>query len=123
MKIAIPVMNSDGLKSVISEHFGHAEYFAFVDVENKEIKNIEIEANPFEEHDPGQIPSYVNDKGANVLIARGMGGRAKTFFAQFGIDTVTGASGVLGEIITAYVNGNLGSVDYEPTDKHLHHNN
>lgn len=122
MKIAVPVMSADGLNSIISEHFGHAPYFAFVEIDEKKIVNIEFEVNPFEDHAPGQIPSYINDKGGNVLIARGMGGRAKTFFEQFGIETVTGASGELGKIVNAYIENRISSVDYEPADKHLFHN-
>ena len=121
MKIAVPVMNDDGLKSIISEHFGHAPFFAFVEVEDGKIKDVELERNPFEEHTPGQITQYLHEKGTNVLIARGMGGRAKDFFAQLGVKTITGAAGEIDEIINTFIKGSLNSSDYEPEDKHLYH--
>ena len=94
MRIAIPIIDNKGLESIISEHFGHAPYFAFVVTENREIVSHEIEANPFEDHQPGQIPEYVKSRGANVIITRGMGGRAKQFFDSLGVQAFTGADGI-----------------------------
>jgi predicted Fe-Mo cluster-binding NifX family protein len=121
MRIAIPIIDNKGLESIISEHFGHAPYFAFVVTENREIVSHEIEANPFEDHQPGQIPEYVKSRGANVIITRGMGGRAKQFFDSLGVQAFTGADGIVREIVEAYLKDSLQSKDYEPLDRGQHH--
>jgi len=38
MRIAIPCINDDGLNSEISMHFGRSPYYAFIDIEDNEIK-------------------------------------------------------------------------------------
>ncbi|PNS35947.1 NifB/NifX family molybdenum-iron cluster-binding protein [Mesotoga sp. B105.6.4] len=122
MKIAIPIVDNNGIKSKISEHFGHSPFFAFVTVENNEIVSHEIEANPFEQHEPGEIPGYVKSKGANVIITRGMGGRARQFFETLGVHAITGASGTVEALVRTYIEGELSSVEYEPEDHGKFHN-
>ena len=86
MKIAIPL--ADG---ILSMHFGHCERFALIDVdqtEKKILKREDIEAPP---HEPGLLPPWLAERGANVIIAGGMGQRAQNLFAQQGIQVVVGA--------------------------------
>ncbi|MBA7483225.1 hypothetical protein ES707_18736 [subsurface metagenome] len=77
MRYAIPV--SDG---VISQHFGHCEQFALIDVdeEKKTIVNKEIVPSPG--HQPGLLPVWLAEQGASVIIASGMGSRAQSLFQQ-----------------------------------------
>lgn len=85
MKYAVPV--SGGM---MSPHFGHCEQFAFfeVDEQEKEITGKELIASP--EHQPGLLPVWLADKGADVVIAGGMGPRAVDLLQQRGIDVVLG---------------------------------
>ncbi len=86
MRIAIPLANG-----MLSAHFGHCERFALIDVDpdKKTILNRgEAEAPP---HEPGLLPAWLAEKGANVVIAGGMGGRAQGLFAEQGIEVVVGA--------------------------------
>lgn len=121
MKIAIPIAADNGLESNISEHFGHAPFFAFVVAEQDKIISCEIEANPFEAHQPGDIPDYIKSRGANVIIARGMGSRARQYFQSLEIEPFTGASGTVKEIVQSYLAGQLENKDYEPQDRDHHH--
>lgn len=121
MKIAIPVLENEGKDSIISEHFGHAPYFAFIEIENNEIKSIEIEANPYEEHGPGVIPKYVKSKGAEIIIVRGIGGRALGFFNELGIKVIRGAQGSIENIIKDYISGKLVDSEYTVKEKYHHH--
>ena len=77
MRYAIPV--SDG---VISQHFGHCEQFALIDVdeEKKTIVNKKIVPSPG--HQPGLLPVWLAEQGASVIIASGMGSRAQSLFQQ-----------------------------------------
>ena len=107
MRIAIPCINDDGLDSKISMHFGRSPYYAFIDIDNDEIKNIEVKPVPSMEHDPGDLPNFVKENKGEIVIADGMGGRAVDFFNQLGIKVVTGAQGKVGEIIKEFLEDKL----------------
>jgi predicted Fe-Mo cluster-binding NifX family protein len=86
MKYAVPVSGG-----VMSPHFGHCEQFAFFDVDEqkKEITNREFIISP--EHQPGLLPVWLAQKGADVVIAGGMGPRAVDLLQQQSINVVLGA--------------------------------
>jgi len=70
-------------------HFGHCEYFALVNVENNEIKDIQEMTPP--EHQPGIYPRWVAGFGVTDVIAGGMGQKAITLFNQENINVFVGA--------------------------------
>ena len=103
MKIAIPVTNGR-----LSMHFGHCHQFALVDVDEagKQAVNTTFLAPPA--HQPGVLPQWLHEQGAEVIIAGGMGRRAQQLFAQNGIQVVVGAPDDTPEnIVAAYLNGKL----------------
>jgi predicted Fe-Mo cluster-binding NifX family protein len=86
MKIAIPL--ADGK---LAAHFGHCERFALLDVDPAEKKILgrqDIDAPP---HQPGLLPPWLAERGATVIIAGGMGQRARVLFEDRGIQVVVGA--------------------------------
>ncbi len=121
MKIAIPLIESRGENSMISEHFGHAPYFGFVDLKEDGSYSVEVIANPLESHGPGDIPNYLNKNGVNLLIARGVGGRAIDFFNRLGIKVIRGAYGTVKELIENYKEEKLQDTDYEVKEKFHEH--
>jgi len=84
MKFAIPLAEGK-----LTAHFGHCQEFALVEVEENEIKNKEILVPP--QHEPGVLPKWLHEMGANVIIAGGMGAMAVNLFNQNEIEVVTGA--------------------------------
>ena len=84
MKFAIPV--ADGR---LPAHFGHCQQFALIETENGEIKNSSMQTPP--PHEPGVLPQWLREQGANVIIAGGMGSRAQQLFGQNDIKVVVGA--------------------------------
>jgi predicted Fe-Mo cluster-binding NifX family protein len=103
MKYGIPVTNG-----VLDPHFGHCEAFAVIEVdpEQKAILHKQIIASPG--HQPGVLPGWLAEKGATVVIAGGMGGRALDLFAQQGIDVVMGAPPMDPELVVLeHLNGKL----------------
>ncbi|MCP4131432.1 MAG: ATPase [bacterium] len=103
MKIAIPT--SEGK---LCMHFGHCEQFAILDVnkETKEIIREEYITPP--PHEPGLLPRWLAEKGANCIIAGGMGSRAQNLFKENKIDVITGSSvNTPAEIVTAFLNDSL----------------
>lgn len=108
MKIAITAETSQGLDSQVAQHFGHAPYFILVDVEDGAVTTTRDIANPFAEaHEPGQIPDFIAQQKAEVMVSGGMGGRAIEFFRQAGIKTATGATGTVRESLENYLGGAL----------------
>ena len=108
MRIALSADDDNGLDSVISPHFGRCPYYVFVDLEEREVKAVAAEANPFfGQHQPGAVPGFINGKGVHVMLTGGMGRRAVMFFEQFGIEAVTGASGTVRHALEQYLGGQL----------------
>ncbi len=103
MRIAIPSADPNGLDGYIADHFGRAEYYTFIDLEDKEIKDVKVVKTPFVEHGPGDIPKFVQQNGGNLVIARGMGHRAIEFFQQLGIDVITGAQGKIKDVMDLFI--------------------
>lgn len=103
MKFAIPTANG-----LLCQHFGHCEIFTFVEVdeETKQITNIESIEPP--EHQPGIIPPWVANLGADIIIAGGMGARAIDLFESNGIKVIIGAEADEPEkLVKSYLNGTL----------------
>lgn len=84
IKFAIPVAGGK-----LTAHFGHCEQFALVDTEGGEIKGTTMQTPPH--HEPGVLPRWLHEQGANVIIAGGMGARAQQLFNENGIKVVIGA--------------------------------
>ena len=108
MRLAISAEDNNGLDSTVSHHFGRCPFFVLVDVEDKEIGEVQVIDNPYyAQHQPGMVPSFINDQGAEVMISGGMGRRAIAFFEQYGIQPATGASGTTRMTLENYLNGTL----------------
>ncbi|MBN1266468.1 MAG: NifB/NifX family molybdenum-iron cluster-binding protein, partial [Anaerolineales bacterium] len=96
MIIAVSSESDQGLESVVSAHFGRCPFFILADVEGEEIKSVRSLQNPFfGHHQPGQVPGFIHEQGANVMLTGGMGQRAIQFFQQYGIQAATGAHGTV----------------------------
>jgi len=105
MRIALPL--ADGR---LAMHFGHCERFALVDVDRPSKRVIKTEMVDAPEHQPGLLPRWLGEKGANVIIAGGMGSRAQTLFAEQGIQVVVGApADTLENLVKAYLDDTLQS--------------
>ncbi len=103
MRIAIPTEDDRGLESRVSGHFGRARYFVFVDVEDNEIKSVEVVEVPFKEHGPGDLPNFIKKHGGKVVLAYGMGGKAVGYFKESGVEVITGAHGKVRDVVEAFI--------------------
>lgn len=74
-KVAIPTQ--DG---ILCDHFGHCQQFYFAEIEGGKIVNEQFLTPP--EHQPGVYPAWINEQGADVVIAAGIGGKAKDLFVK-----------------------------------------
>ena len=105
MRIAIPLAEGK-----LAMHFEHCAQFALMDLDldTKTISNrTAIDAPP---HEPGLLPPWLAEKGANMIIAGGMGSRAQSLFAEQNIQVLVGAPAETPEkIVAAYMAGDLKS--------------
>lgn len=122
MRIAISSEENNGLDGQVAQHFGRCPYFILVDLEGREMKQINTVDNPFYlQHQPGQVPEFVRSQEANVMLAGGMGHRAISFFEQYGIKAVTGASGTIRTALEQYLGGELeGAAPCKDSAEHGH---
>lgn len=103
MKIALPVANGR-----LSLHFGHADEYALITIDPMSKKILKKEMKVAPPHEPGLLPKWLGEEGAQVIIAGGMGVRAQTLFAEQNIEVVIGvAGGTPEEVVTAYMDGTL----------------
>ena len=108
MRIAISADDSNGLDSVVSPHFGRCPYYVMVDLDGREVSQVSAVENPcYGQHQPGEVPGFIQSQGADVMLAGGMGRRAIGFFQQYGIQAVTGASGTVRQALEQYLGGTL----------------
>ncbi|MFW5829588.1 MAG: NifB/NifX family molybdenum-iron cluster-binding protein [Planctomycetota bacterium] len=80
--IAIPIANDR-----VSGHFGHADRFAFVTIDDDQQTTRFLTPPP---HAPGVLPRWLADNGAQVVIAGGMGPKAVQLLEQAGIHCLLG---------------------------------
>ncbi len=108
MRIAVSADSNDGLDSVVSPHFGRCPYYVLVDVEDRQVRQVQAVPNPYyAQHAPGVVPEFIHRQGAHVMLTGGMGGRAIAFFQEYGIEPVTGASGTVRRALEQYLHGAL----------------
>jgi predicted Fe-Mo cluster-binding NifX family protein len=103
MNIAIPLANGR-----LAQHFGHCEQFAIVavDAEQNTVRAVEFIDSP--PHQPGLLPGWLAEYGADVVIAGGMGGRALQLFDQQNIRVIIGAPAETPEVVAqAFLDGTL----------------
>jgi predicted Fe-Mo cluster-binding NifX family protein len=86
MRIAIPMAAGR-----LSQHFGHCERFALLDVDQAAKTILGTQELESPEHQPGLLPRWLAEKGATLIIAGGMGASAQKLFAENGIQVVIGA--------------------------------
>ena len=103
MKIAIPLANG-----LLAMHFGHCEQFALVDVDETKRQHLGMVLLTPPAHEPGLLPRWLHEQGAEVVIAGGMGQRAQQLFSEKGIRVVYGVRSDTPEtIVKAVLDGTV----------------
>ncbi len=120
-KIAVPVQGNN-----VSAHFGHAPQFRIFSVEDNNIIAEDNLENPG--HQPGLLPRLLNEAGADLVIASGMGQKAIAIFEKNNIEVVCGAAGEAKAAVNDYLNGELNASnnacshgDHDHHHNHEHH--
>lgn len=103
MKIAVPLAEGR-----LALHFGHCEAFALLDADPATGTVTGRQDLPAPPHQPGLLPPWLAERGAEMIIAGGMGQRAQDLFLAHGIRVLVGAPRETPEALAeSYLRGTL----------------
>jgi len=108
MKICITA-RGDNLGSYVDSRFGRCQNFLIVDTETMEFETVK---NPNMDISGGagiQSGQLMADKGVKAVITGNVGPNAFQTLSAAGVDVITGASGVIRDVVDKYKNGLLKS--------------
>lgn len=88
MKIIIPILENEGENSKVSEHFGHAPFFAVYETETKKLTIFE---NKLEHSNPDLTPvDQLMIHSPDMVCVIEIGQRAINLFKERGVNIKTG---------------------------------
>ncbi|MBU2063809.1 MAG: NifB/NifX family molybdenum-iron cluster-binding protein [Candidatus Omnitrophica bacterium] len=121
MKICIPIIENNGLKSKVNAHFGSAPYFLIYDTEKE---TFEIIDNSDSRHMHGMCHPLktLENKDIHAVVCGGMGARAVQKLNESGIRAYRASAGTVEEIISIDKEGKLEEIttDNACTDRSCH---
>ena len=120
-KLMIPIMESNGENSIISDHFGRAPYFAVIEISDNNFRIIDMVENVGEHFGGhGKAATLILEQKPDMLIVKGMGPRALQIFNDNGIGVLSTEASVVKEAIGSYLDNKLTSL-VEPCEDSRHH--
>lgn len=116
-KIAIPVDDKQGLRSEISDHFGRANYFALVSIDEKEIEDVELKENEFKEKKVRAglaVSHFIAGEKIDILVTKQIGEISFHVLRDHLVDVYKAEGQRVQEIVDSFVDDKLERLD-EPT--------
>lgn len=108
--LVIPVKKKRGLDSAVSDHFGRAPYFLFVNLKGKEIKGHYLLENPFKDRPvrAGLAASkLIAAQKSDILVTREIGEISLHTLRDNLIDVYQTRGGTVREVIDRFAGGEL----------------
>ena len=108
MKIAISSRGKT-LKDQVDPRFGRCNYFLFIEIDDKKIKNVEaIENNAKAQMGGAGITSaeIIGNRNVEAVITENLGPKAKEVFKQLEIKTYQ-AKGLVEDVVKSFIEGKL----------------
>jgi len=112
MRICIPVQTNEGLRALVSRHFGSAPYFLIYDSDKEAF---EVISNSDEHHSHGMCHPIrsLEDQDLDAVVCVGMGARAVQKLKQAGLMTYKAKAETAEETISEYREGDLEEITIE----------
>lgn len=107
MKICIPSMEDQGLKSAVSQHFGRAPFHYVVDTATREI---ELMAKPEGEHGACVPAHALMELGVETVLCVGIGRGAAMNFASSGIPVMRTNAATIEAAVAAFEGEQLSQI-------------
>ncbi|MGQ9506820.1 MAG: NifB/NifX family molybdenum-iron cluster-binding protein [Candidatus Bathycorpusculaceae bacterium] len=96
LRVAIATTSNKGLDDTISHEFGHSKTFTIIDIQDENVKNVEVIKNPASSLSHGKGPvvaKYLADMKVNMVISGEVGPGASTMLTELKIKILTAKSG------------------------------
>ncbi len=85
LRIAVPVSNGK-----LAPHFGHCPEYALIDVDEFKKTIVSSAWIPSPGHQPGMLPEFLKEHGAQLVLTGGMGEQALELFRKANIKVILG---------------------------------
>lgn len=108
MHLCIPTESDDGLEARVSDHFGRAPYFTFIDTVKGEPVPM---ANPG--HETMHPPDFVLGQKPDAVVVKGMGRGAYGRFDAAGVRVLKTEEATVEETLAAAREGRLDALSEE----------
>ncbi|MGL1930214.1 MAG: dinitrogenase iron-molybdenum cofactor biosynthesis protein [Desulfotalea sp.] len=104
MRVAIPTNNPGGLGATRSDHFGHADVFTVITIDDElKLGKIEVVANVAHEAGGCMAPVKVlSDAAVEAIVVGGMGARPMKGFSDAGIKVYFANTATIGTVQEVY---------------------
>jgi predicted Fe-Mo cluster-binding NifX family protein len=113
VRIAIPKTGN-----CLDQHFGHCERFVFLDVDPERKQIISTTEINAPEHQPGLLPTWLKEHNVTLVIAGGIGNRARSLCGELSIEVIAGARSEEPDVLVQqYLAGELDTADH-PCEHH-----
>lgn len=96
MKIMMPLHNG-----ILTPHFGHCQEFGVLEVDEATGQVTRLDNQMPPPHEPGVWPNWIADQKTDLVIAGGMGQKARVILEKKGVKVVTGAASAAPEEVAA----------------------
>ena len=109
VRIVVPVSEDEGIKSRLSQHFGRAPFYAFIDLdEKKQVIDQGTIVNTSEHFGGvGRPPDRILQLKPAALVTYGLGPRALRIFQDAGVTVLRTEANNVKEVIKAYTKNEL----------------
>ena len=106
MRLCLPTAHDRGRTAMLSDHFGSAPYFTFVDSESG---STDVIPNHHAEHAPGHCDAArsVAAHGVDAVVCRGLGRRALASLEAAGIPVFVAETDTVAGAVEAFAVGQL----------------
>lgn len=95
----------------VSGHFGRVREFLLLSYKDGQEVDREVFPAPEGAHTPGVFPNRVKEMGADLVVAGGMGVKAKEFFRQLGVEVATVPLMKVEDAVKGLLSGTLQQVE------------
>lgn len=117
-KIVIPTDGKKGLDENVAIHFGRCETYTFLDDDGNVLEVIDNTSSHM--GGEGLPPELMKKHGADVLLCRGLGGRALQMCKELYIEVYVCQAETVKQIFDAWKGQGLKQAGAEDTCKHEH---